>query len=108
VVESYEVPFPIFFNEVSSPIDSEESSRSKRILAIFHFDFYRFSDPREWEEAGFRDHFTAPGLKVAEWAVNARAALPLADVVIRLETLDDNARQATVAAQTALGQALLA
>src|SRR5690606_6661286 len=22
-------------------------------LSIWHFDFYRFSDPREWEEAGF-------------------------------------------------------
>ncbi len=24
-------------------------------LAISHFDFYRFDDPREWEDAGFRD-----------------------------------------------------
>ena len=30
-------------------------------LAIWHFDFYRFDDPREWEDAGFRDVFAEPG-----------------------------------------------
>ena len=33
-------------------------------LRIAHFDFYRFGDPREWEDAGFRDVFAAPGLKL--------------------------------------------
>jgi tRNA threonylcarbamoyladenosine biosynthesis protein TsaE len=27
--------------------------------AVSHFDFYRFSDPREWVDAGFRDVFAA-------------------------------------------------
>ena len=36
-----------------------------------HFDFYRFSDPREWLDAGFRDVFARPGLKIAEWRVLA-------------------------------------
>ncbi|PTT76590.1 tRNA (adenosine(37)-N6)-threonylcarbamoyltransferase complex ATPase subunit type 1 TsaE, partial [Pelomonas sp. HMWF004] len=35
--------------------------------AASHFDFYRFGDPREWEDAGFRDVFAAPGLKLCEW-----------------------------------------
>ena len=30
-------------------------------LAISHFDFYRFDDPQEWEDAGFRDVFASPG-----------------------------------------------
>ena len=34
-------------------------------------DFYRFHDPREWEDAGFRDLFAAPGLKLAEWPEQA-------------------------------------
>ena len=76
-------------------------------LNIWHFDFYRFTDPREWEEAGFRDLFTAPGLKLAEWAANARAALPVADLVIRIETLDDGARSVTLQANTPVGEALL-
>ena len=36
-------------------------------LNVWHFDFYRFSDPREWADAGFRDIFASPGPKLAEW-----------------------------------------
>ena len=49
-------------------------------LAISHFDFYRFDDPREWEDAGFRDVFAAPGLKLAEWPEKAGRLLPLPDL----------------------------
>ena len=76
-------------------------------LAIWHFDFYRFSDPREWEDAGFRDIFASPGLKLAEWPEKAAALLPAADLVIRLEVQDDESRRVTLTAQTATGAALL-
>ena len=46
----------------------------QQAMAIWHFDFYRFGDPREWEDAGFRDLFAAPGLKLAEWPEKAAAA----------------------------------
>ena len=39
---------------------------SPQILNIWHFDFYRFNDPQEFEEAGFRELFASPGLKIAE------------------------------------------
>ena len=42
-------------------------------MAVSHFDFYRFDDPREWEDAGFREVFAAPGLKLCEWAQIGRA-----------------------------------
>ena len=45
-------------------------------LALWHFDFYRFDDPREWEDAGFRDIFASPGLKLAEWPEKAAALTP--------------------------------
>ena len=76
-------------------------------LAIWHFDFYRFSDPREWEDAGFRELFTSPGLKLVEWPEKAGAFLPRADLVIHLEALEDESRQITLKAQTAVGLALL-
>ena len=76
-------------------------------LNVWHFDFYRFSDPREWEDAGFRDLFASPGLKLAEWPEKAVGFLPLADLVIALEALDDDERQVTLTAQTATGIALL-
>lgn len=76
-------------------------------LNIWHFDFYRFSDPREWEDAGFRDIFASPGLKLAEWPTNAGALLPTPDLSITLNTMHDESRQATLIASTAVGQRLL-
>lgn len=76
-------------------------------LNIWHFDFYRFTDPREWEDAGFRDVFASPGLKLAEWPQNAAPVLPVADLVIRLEVQADDARWVTLTAQTATGRTLL-
>ena len=76
-------------------------------LAIWHFDFYRFSDPREWEDAGFRELFASPGLKLAEWPEKAGSFLPRADLVIQLEALSDESRQVTLRAQTEVGVALL-
>ena len=76
-------------------------------LAIWHFDFYRFNDPREWEDAGFRDIFAGPGLKLAEWPENAQALLPAADLVVRIEAHADESRQVTLKAQTPVGAQLL-
>jgi tRNA threonylcarbamoyladenosine biosynthesis protein TsaE len=59
-------------------------------LAIWHFDFYRFSDPREWEDAGFRELFASPGLKLVEWPERAAGFLPPMDAQILIQT-DDNA-----------------
>jgi tRNA threonylcarbamoyladenosine biosynthesis protein TsaE len=76
-------------------------------LAIWHFDFFRFNDPREWEDAGFRDIFAGPGLKLAEWPENAQALLPTADLVVRIEAHADESRHVTLKAQTAVGAELL-
>lgn len=77
-------------------------------LKAFHFDFFRFADPREWEDAGFRDIFAGPGLKIAEWPEKAGAMLPRADLVIRIDAQADEVRNVTLLAQTPLGQELLA
>ena len=76
-------------------------------LAIWHFDFYRFHDPREWEDAGFRDLFASPGLKLAEWPNNAAGLIPPADIAIYIEAEDDSARLVTLQAHTPHGSALL-
>ena len=72
-----------------------------------HFDFYRFSDPREWLDAGFREVFEQPGLKLAEWPAHAAGLLPVPDLRLLIEP-DDTRRAVTVQAHTALGKALLA
>ncbi len=76
-------------------------------LALWHFDFYRFTDPREWENAGFRDIFASPGLKLAEWPAKATGCLPLADLVIQLTVRDDEAREVSLTAHTSTGRQLL-
>ena len=69
-----------------------------------HFDFYRFENPREWEDAGFRDVFTAPGLKLSEWPEKAAGMLPVADIQVWLTTREtDEARLVDLRAGTALG-----
>ncbi len=76
-------------------------------LAIWHFDFYRFSDPREWEDAGFRELFASPGLKLAEWPEKAAGMLPVPDLVIRLEPQADESRQVLLQTHSAAGRELL-
>ena len=76
-------------------------------LSIWHFDFYRFSDPREWEDAGFRDVFASPGLKLAEWPEKAAALIPAADVAIHIEAPDESSRHVVLQAHTPLGLQLL-
>ena len=74
---------------------------------VSHFDFYRFDDPREWEDAGFRDIFAAPGLKLSEWPEKAAEVLPLPDLRIRIEAQDDQSRRVELQACSPRGQALL-
>jgi tRNA threonylcarbamoyladenosine biosynthesis protein TsaE len=73
----------------------------------WHFDFYRFGDPREWEDAGLRDIFASPGLKIAEWPEKAAGLLPLADLVIAIEAQADESRRVTLTAGTERGRELL-
>lgn len=77
------------------------------LLAISHFDFYRFNDPREWEDAGFRELFAAPGLKLVEWPEKAEGMMPTPDADITLETMDDDTRRLSLHARSARGQALI-
>jgi tRNA threonylcarbamoyladenosine biosynthesis protein TsaE len=73
----------------------------------WHFDFYRFDDPQEWEDAGFRDVFAAGGLKLAEWPEKAAGLLPAPDLRVAIGIRDDEARDVTVDALTERGRELL-
>ena len=75
-------------------------------LNVWHFDFYRFNDPDEWEEAGFRDIFASPGLKLVEWPEKAGSPLPPADLDIHIEMLASETRAVTLTAHTDAGAAL--
>jgi len=74
---------------------------------VSHFDFYRFDDPQEWEDAGFRDVFAAPGLKLAEWPEKAEGLLPVADLRIDIDLGAGDSRTVRLSALTPRGVALL-
>lgn len=76
-------------------------------LAISHFDFYRFNDPREWEDAGFRELFAAPGLKLVEWPEKAVDCLPPPDLHVALEARPDEHRLCQFQALSPTGLELL-
>ena len=87
---------------VVEPYELTESN-----LNIWHFDFYRFNDPREWEEAGFRDIFASPGLKLVEWPDKAGPYLPKPDLLIDIAMAENATRTVTLSAYTELGAELL-
>ncbi|HSC64407.1 MAG TPA: tRNA (adenosine(37)-N6)-threonylcarbamoyltransferase complex ATPase subunit type 1 TsaE [Caldimonas sp.] len=77
-------------------------------FAVAHCDFYRFDDPGEWEDAGFREVFAEPGLKLVEWPEKAAGLLPDCDLRVWITPRDgSDARVARFEALSAVGRELL-
>jgi tRNA threonylcarbamoyladenosine biosynthesis protein TsaE len=92
---------------IKSPTYAIVEAYESGTFPIWHFDFYRFNDAQEWEDAGFRDIFASPGLKLAEWPQKAESLLPLADLDMAIETPSESARSLTLRSSTPLGATLL-
>lgn len=75
-------------------------------LDLYHFDFYRFNDPQEWLDAGFRDHFEPRNICLVEWPERAGGLLPPADLKIALNE-EGGGRRARTAAETEHGKRCL-
>ena len=110
LVETYEYP-----RAASPPLPAggEPSGKAGPTRAldgdgkVAHFDFYRFDDPQEWEDAGLRDLFGAPGLKLVEWAVKAAPLLPIPDLRVTITPQDEASRAVRFDAMTPRGLGLL-
>lgn len=74
---------------------------------ISHFDLYRFNDPQEWEEAGFRDVFASKGLKLVEWPEKAMGLLPQPDLLVQMISQADDSRVVCLKAFTPMACNLL-
>ena len=75
-------------------------------LYLYHFDFYRFEDPAEWEDAGFREYFNAESICLVEWPEKVDGLLPQADLTF-LFYLSDPGRNVEMSEGTHAGRLCL-
>lgn len=75
-------------------------------ITLRHFDFYRFENPIEFEEAGFRDLFGASAICVTEWSDKAQGFLPAADLEMTL-TIDNLSRDAMLVGGSEIGSKVI-
>ena len=48
------------------------------------FDFYRFNESSEWQEAGFRENLLENAVAIIDWPEKADKSLPAPDVLLHL------------------------
>jgi tRNA threonylcarbamoyladenosine biosynthesis protein TsaE len=75
-------------------------------LYLYHFDFYRFNDYSEWEEAGFREYFNSDSICIVEWPDKAGNLLPAADLQLFFKIFDSG-RSIEIRAGTKAGKQFL-
>jgi tRNA threonylcarbamoyladenosine biosynthesis protein TsaE len=75
-------------------------------LYFYHFDFYRFADPMEWEEAGFREYFNPDSICLVEWPEKVGELLPPADLKVVFE-IAEAGRDVEIQAVTEAGRLCL-
>ncbi len=75
-------------------------------LNLYHFDFFRFREPKEWSDAGFREYFSGPAVCLVEWPEKAGDVLPTPDIEILLSTAGAG-RDALLTAHTEAGEKCL-
>jgi tRNA threonylcarbamoyladenosine biosynthesis protein TsaE len=95
-----------FTGRVKSPTYTLVEPYAVSSLYFYHFDLYRFNDPEEWEDAGFRDYFNSESVCLIEWADKAAGQLPAPDWLIELAP-ENEGRRLRLNANTPLGLACL-
>ena len=91
---------------VKSPTYTLVESYPLASLTVHHFDLYRFADPEEWDDAGFRDYFGQDTVCLVEWPDKAGDLLPVADLTLELE-VSGQGRTYRLTASTETGQSCL-
>ena len=73
---------------------------------IYHFDFYRITNPMEVIEAGFREVFINTNICLVEWPENAESVLRVPDITISI-IFNTDSRDISVTAASELGKQCL-
>ena len=95
-----------FQGRVKSPSYALVELYTVSSLNLYHFDFFRFRDPREWSDAGFRVCFSGDAVCLVEWPEKAGEFLPPPDLEIVLVS-SGGGRDAMLTAQTRAGEKCL-
>lgn len=95
-----------FQGRVKSPSYALVELYTVSSLNLYHFDFFRFRDPKEWSDAGFREYFTSNGVCLVEWPEKAGDVLPPPDIEILLSAAGAG-RNALLTARTEAGEKCL-
>jgi tRNA threonylcarbamoyladenosine biosynthesis protein TsaE len=75
-------------------------------LNLYHFDFYRFTIPEEFLDAGLDEYFAEHGICLVEWPDRAAPYLPAPDLRVQL-SLDGTGRRVRIASSSERGRAWL-
>lgn len=81
-------------------------AREDGVLEVYHFDLYRFADPAEWADAGFREYFASGAVCLVEWPEKAGGLLGVPDLVFALEA-EGESRELDARAYSDSGKACL-
>ena len=79
-------------------------------IYFYHFDFYRFTDPSEWDTAGLADCFRDDAVCLVEWPERVAGLLPPADLALTLahpQHADERGRRCMLEARTEAGERCL-
>lgn len=95
-----------YLGKVKSPTYTLVEPYTISRLNLYHFDLYRFVDPHEWADAGFRDYFNSEAVCLVEWPEKAGDLLPQADLTITIE-IQESGRNAEILAGTETGKVCL-
>ncbi len=78
-------------------------------IYLYHFDFYRFANPEEWETLGAAEGFTPRSVALVEWPERVAEYLPPADLAVRLApATEGDGRTLELAATTTAGERCVA
>ena len=78
-------------------------------LYWYHFDFYRFNEPEEFDDAGLDEYFRSDSVCLVEWPEKAVGRVPPADLTLALRFAVDSAsgRVVELAAGSEVGRQCL-